>query len=92
MTAFLAVTLGGCLWVLIDAGRAGHRRGIAAVRQVARYDFRLTPKQANDLYNDIYVLRREAGIVSANSRGSFAPTLMALYDGLAAAGVFGDAA
>lgn len=38
LTVALAVTLGGCLWVLIDAARVEHRRGVAAVRRATSPD------------------------------------------------------
>lgn len=56
---------------------------------VTTYRLALTPAQANDLYNEVYVLFGDVGLGSVLERAGQFPTLSAFYDGLHAAGVDG---
>lgn len=73
-----------------DAGRVSSPV-IEAVSEVVRYRMDLSPRQANDLYNEVYALLRDKGMMSAGDRDpGFIPALCAIYDALYAAGVDGS--
>lgn len=64
---------------------------VETVREVTELRFTLTPGEANDLYNEVYVLLRDLGIHTVHDRvRRDLPTLFRLYDGLYGAGIDGS--